>query len=428
MAGEGVAGLVAALSGGGGLEQAAYDKAMQRMLDQKNTQAQIDQRVQEAYMLARQNEAQQGLDEVIQRFDPRNPDSVKALTSRLGLASGLTGNWSGNIENISNALVRPDVYQGRLDEGMTDPNALTNAFLKNEMVPGVAKIGDVVVDNLYSKSPTVNEPITNRMAAASAAGDKAGTKGVREQKIQDAMDLYGMDRGTAVAFVDNYIKQDINEKTGNVVRTNILPEGAISIPGYGAATEIPMQGGTSGVAPASPPSGQTFYELANYATGIENSMQDLIARGVTLFGADANMDATKAIQTINTGTNEMIRALSINPRFPVGEIERLRQEIKMTPGWFTSPDVMRGRMESVAQSLTTRMRQAERDAADPSLSNDIRQAQSDNAVAIRNFLPQLGVPGYGGVGAPNITTAPPPPGANVIRFEMDANGNLVPVQ
>jgi hypothetical protein len=99
----------------------------------------------------------------------------------------------------------------------------------------------------------------------------------------------------------------------------------------------------------------------------------------------------------------MIRALTVNPKFPVAEQDRILEEIKIRPGMFTSVAVMQSRMESIAQDLMLRAEQAERDAADQSMPQATRAAQRQNAADIRNFLPILGVPGYGKVERPTIT-------------------------
>lgn len=382
---QGIADLVGALTGGAGIENAAYDRQAARMLEAREKQAMLDKRMQEAALVADQMRSRGNFERNSMDMPPEVRFAIMA-----GMGSDFNQGTQGML-NQQEFTNRNRLEGARLDEGFTLGNAVANALQPTPNIVGtVERVGDLLVSGNQGANPQVEQIMTALNAAAGAASDKSGTKGVREQKIQDAMQLYKMDRGTAAAFVDGYIKQDINEYTGNVVRQNILPEGSISLPGYGPATEIPITGGMSDVPPPAPPPGESLYDIAPVATGIGPTTQDLLAKTVTLFGGSADMEPTAAIQTMNTSIQDMVRALSINPRFPVAEQERIIREINLKPGLLTSPETLRSRMASIAKSLELRAAQAERDANDPSLSRSIRQAQSDNAVMIRNFLPKLG--------------------------------------
>ena len=143
--------------------------------------------------------------------------------------------------------------------------------------------------------------------------------------------------------------------------------------------------------------GTTLYESVDRATGLWPTLRETAADTagqVPLIGDMVEADdIIRARQTFGTETNNLIRALSINPRFPVGEMDRIREEIKIQPGAFRSPRATRARMESVDASLRMRMQNEMRAAEDNSLPVDTRRAAAQAANDIRNFLAVLGVPG-----------------------------------
>jgi hypothetical protein len=84
--------------------------------------------------------------------------------------------------------------------------------------------------------------------------------------------------------------------------------------------------------------------------------------------------------------------MSINPRFPVGEINRLKEEINIEPKLLDNPKLMRARMKSVDRSLRVRLDKELRSSADPNLPAQSRRDALDAVVNISNFLGTLGVP------------------------------------
>jgi len=93
-------------------------------------------------------------------------------------------------------------------------------------------------------------------------------------------------------------------------------------------------------------------------------------------------------QTFAAVQNDLIRALSVNPRFPVAEMQRIEREIAISPGVFTDPVSMRERMVSVNDYLRGRLQNEDRAANDASLPVDTRRAALSAANSIRDFLAQ----------------------------------------
>jgi hypothetical protein len=124
-------------------------------------------------------------------------------------------------------------------------------------------------------------------------------------------------------------------------------------------------------------------------------------------------------QTFATAQNELIRALSINPQFPVREIERIRQEISIAPGAMTDERSLRERMRAVDTYLREKLENQTRAGQDASLPVDTRRAARQSANDIRNFLSILGVPRQ------SEEPASPPPRQDT-RRRPAANNTQIP--
>jgi hypothetical protein len=398
---QGTADLMAALTGGNSVENAAYMQQAQRILNVQNAQMRLDDKVREAHEAVQEQKrtdmGRKGISALLTSIDPKTGMSSNELAGLVNYAlmMGMENNAGGFVDDLGQLTRRIGMGQAADEANITPINRI--AFQENlDAVPTLDQVGKLMVRGNYTAEPVIDALATgmNTTQEGKLAGDQ------RERKIRDVMAQNNpatgqrFNRAEAVNIVDRHMTMDINDATGNVVLSNLID---------GTAIEVPLSGGTSGVPPMAPEEGRTLFELAGAATGVANSIQDLYARGVTLFGADADLSATSAIQTINTSMQSMIRALTVNPKFPVAEQDRILEEIKIRPGMFTSVAVMQSRMESIAQDLMLRAEQAERDAADQSMPQATRAAQRQNAADIRNFLPILGVPGYGKVERPTIT-------------------------
>lgn len=144
--------------------------------------------------------------------------------------------------------------------------------------------------------------------------------------------------------------------------------------------------------PAAPPVGGSLYELADTATGAKPGLQEAwtaIAPQLGLPGVDG---ITESRQVMNAAARDLVRALSINPRFPVGEMERIESEINITPGAFTSSTALKERMQGVDTVLRRRLENERRTSSNPQLPVEARRNALQAANDIENFLSTLGVP------------------------------------
>lgn len=103
-------------------------------------------------------------------------------------------------------------------------------------------------------------------------------------------------------------------------------------------------------------------------------------------------EPVRAGQAFTAGTGELIRALSINPRFPVAEMERIRREIQIDPGVFRSPAAMQDRMREVDAYLVRRMNAEARVANSAGVPMEDRQNAASAFRNMQRFRDLMAVP------------------------------------
>jgi len=94
---------------------------------------------------------------------------------------------------------------------------------------------------------------------------------------------------------------------------------------------------------------------------------------------------------LKAAENSVIRGFSLNPRFPVAEQNRIKENINIGPKFFDSPELMQQRMFAVDTFLKNEEAKFLADASDPGLANDTRRKQAANAVNVKSFRNGLGV-------------------------------------
>lgn len=290
--------------------------------------------------------------------EQQDREALAATNKQLGLPeyapSSVTGaayNAQHRASKIDNALISLQLPGGR------------KATLRR---------GDPRVDELLSAGAVEYEkPESNR----SELGDQ------RDRKIQSLV-RQGLSVADASNVIDGVVDVKINDATGRVVLTNKAT---------GTAKEVPISG--SEPPRAEVPPEQTLTAGAERGVGTSgpvSAANELYGRVAGLVGAPVPRQTMKDRQQLRTATGDLIRALSINSKFPVGEQEMLRKEIDLGPSLIDSPAAQQARMASVRDSLQTRLNQVLRDASDVNMPEELRKERMIQASSIRNFLDLLG--------------------------------------
>lgn len=210
------------------------------------------------------------------------------------------------------------------------------------------------------------------------AGESRGDQ--RDRKIQALVDQ-GLPRSDASNIVDRNLDIQINPATGRVVLTDLVSR---------RVSELPV--GSPGERVAVP-SENTLYDMTfQGVSGLAPAVVETGSKVTGQLGGPVGERTTEYRQAIRTAEQDLVRALSVNSKFPVAEQQRIREEIAISPKVLDSDASLRARMRSIDTSLRRRLAQAERDSNDTSLPDALRSSQAQNAAAIRNFLDTLGVP------------------------------------
>ena len=209
--------------------------------------------------------------------------------------------------------------------------------------------------------------------------------GTRDRKIADLV-AQGVDPVRAQRLVDGHIRTEI-------------------VPSLGVAREVDAVGGTAREVPLAQAEPQfqtladsggkrsTLYEIAasGAIAGAAPAVEEFYARTFgQLPGVNVNTKVVQLRQELTTASSELIRALSINPRFPVGEVDRIKEEVKIAPSMLDSTPALTARMRGIDSSLRIRLENETRAAADTSLPQETRTAASQASKDIKNFLDRLG--------------------------------------
>lgn len=283
--------------------------------------------------------------------------------------------------------------QGLQQSGVQVPQAFSAQTFTPETFEQIKKAFPPLAKEGFTLGPqeTRFDASGNVLAQNSAPRDGAANQ--RDDKIagltQRLASFVPNPAATAADIVDGNIEVEVLED-GSVRLVDKIK--AASGRGSEAVIELPVGSLMSGDGRASPEAGQSLYRLADEAGGVGGAARQVGALLAGQFGTEAYPETVEAYQTIDTAVSDMIRGMAVNDRFPVGEMERLRDEIKITPSIMNPGPVAKARMRSVDRSLKTRLSQFERDAIDTTLSADVRNQQRTNAANIRNFLDILGVP------------------------------------
>jgi hypothetical protein len=99
-----------------------------------------------------------------------------------------------------------------------------------------------------------------------------------------------------------------------------------------------------------------------------------------------------ARQGLKMRTRDLAKAMVDNPRMPVRLVEMAIEDASSQPSINDTPELMQSRMIQLDAYLWGTYKEAQKDASDPSLGEELRVNQQTNARALGTFLRDLGVP------------------------------------
>ena len=136
----------------------------------------------------------------------------------------------------------------------------------------------------------------------------------------------------------------------------------------------------------------TLAAMARESTGLLNSLK-LAAQRVAGQAGMKISDAPEIAnmrQQVDVAKRSLIRALALNPRYPVSEQEAVAKEINISPSAFNDPVTMQAQIQAVDTALRERLDDEIMASNNKSLPKSTRQAARQSANDIQNFLDLLG--------------------------------------
>ena len=136
----------------------------------------------------------------------------------------------------------------------------------------------------------------------------------------------------------------------------------------------------------------TLWELSGLSTGPWSSMRAGASLVSGALGGPVAEQTLRARQFTTSAQNDLIRALTLNKRFPVGEINRLKDDMAIEPNFFDNPKMLQQRYIAIEKYLKDRVIKEIDASSNTSLPKDVRQDALRAANSIDNFVNLLGVP------------------------------------
>lgn len=215
----------------------------------------------------------------------------------------------------------------------------------------------------------------------------------RERRVGSLMDTMGISRREALGLVEGTTKIQSDPTTGNAVIVDMVTGSTKPIDMSPDLQEQMGMGAQAGATDQSDPS-RSLFEMAKQSTGVWNSLKTIGQRATGQVGVKLG-DAPEVVemrQNISNAQQQLVRALSVNPRFPVSEQERIRKEVDISPSAWNDPVTIESKMRGVDEALRERLDDEVKAHQNKSLPRNTRQAALQAANDISNFLELLGVP------------------------------------
>lgn len=208
--------------------------------------------------------------------------------------------------------------------------------------------------------------------------------------------------------IPNAAEEAIKQVDGKIVFTVDPTGGAIyrtdKITGKTEEVEI-KPANEQGDAPVIPYE-QTLYALAEEATGIGPGAKDFLSKGLGPIGGYTDKATVAARSKFKSAENTLIRAFSLNPRYPVAEQNRIKENIQIKPKFWDSPELMRARMQGIRSFLEEELATSEYESKRQGIGRKRKMEEENTASDIKRFLRMLGKPKSK---APELSDLPPVP-------------------
>ena len=306
-------------------------------------------------------------------------------------------------------------------KGATDPGALNEAMaiLAHPEVQSV--LGTNERDAFFKRKSTIGQrprilttaetAIKLRLDPEVAQGTivQEGPKGqlsilmkpeknskVRDQKIEDAI-AAGSSEIDATDVVDGNVEIVSIPETGEVLRIN-RRTGVVTVLERAQPKPTGEQAQTE---PTEPGLYDKIKDNPLAVTGVGGALIEIFGGvGGQIPGVPISKSIIQVRQDIRSAQNTMIQAFSLNPRFPVGLIKILKEDIRIESSIWDSDRALLLRLEGIDRTIQKRIASNIKIGDNVSLPQDVRGNAKTAVVHMKEFLRELSVPQDADANAP----------------------------
>ena len=211
--------------------------------------------------------------------------------------------------------------------------------------------------------------------------NKPDTKN-KNTKIKEIMDTYSVDRKTALGIVNKTLKINTNPQSGDSVIVDLVT---------GKSKPIKATGVVSPAIEREAPK-QTLYEMADLTAGVVSGVKAAYGRLGGQVGLTTAKKTDFARQRVTTAAQNLIKALSINSRYPVMEQKRIEKEVNIKPSILDSAQSLRSRMRGIDDFLKKELKENEFISKNPNMTVTERANATKKINVINSFRTDMGVP------------------------------------
>jgi hypothetical protein len=265
---------------------------------------------------AMQDTSPQGLIKTAELIQSVNPE--KAAELRGAAASMQQQMLQQKQANEAKASILASSQDLLRANGKTElADRLPDLFAENPL-----KAREFVVEQI--KTPVLNTDVRDRKIK-DLTNQLIRTQGLNEVEAADkAANI--VDGVIRMEYLEDGSVVELNEATGKANRVAFNP--TIPVGAQDAPSAEPYE----------IPEGESLLEAVEKGTGFVNIIPEVVGRFLSNIEPSAlSEEKTNARRTLMAADNALIRAFSLNPRYPVAEQERIRENYSIAPSYTDSP-------------------------------------------------------------------------------------------
>lgn len=341
---------------------------------------------------------------------PSRAEKLFALSAGLG-ASTKTGSFGETMANVAGQLGPLAKEQRQFESGQAA--ALSDLDLAMAKARGPRSQAEFELQKLTYEQEWDERIQAMKTVSRGARGSRAAE--MREAKISDLIEQWGMDRRNAFALVDGHTRIVISEETGDARLINeiddtvtIIPlEMAQALSEYDQGYEPPTGGSTipeGEIDTRTQPerdaglyvdqafrSGASVWDMAALGSGPVPVALAALSIPSSIVGGPVAEETLIAQQGLKLRSMTLAQQLVDNPRMPVRLVEIAMNAAGIEPDFFQTGPIMQQNLISLDQFLYAKYLEYQKYATSPG-PKELIEAGKINSQALGLFLRDLGVP------------------------------------